>query len=204
MTTYAQVLAFIKSKARIATADTTRDADIGMSINAAYRHVCGKDFWPFLRVPYTVAITAGTQDYALPADFFQIEVESVCVYVTGTTNYQPLTQANMPDAGLWDQMQPIWVPQAFRIIAGSTAGLRDIRVMPAFTAIGYTLGFSYFKTPADVTGADVLGSALICDAVAWWALAQDKDWNRDSDESQAHYLQQFKAAMRDAQSALFP
>lgn len=204
MTTLAEVLAFVKSKARIATADTTRDADITLSINAAYRHVCGRDFWPFLRTTTTQALTAGTQEYVLPSDFGQIEVESVNIYITGTTNYTPLTQANMPDAGLWDQMNPVYIPGAFRIVAGTTNLLRKIRVMPQFTGIGYTLAFAYFKRIATLTGSDVLGDDLICDAVAWAALADDKDWNRDVDESKSSYERKATRALRDAQSALYP
>jgi hypothetical protein len=204
MTTAAECLAFVKSKARIATSDTTRDTDIYMSINAAYRHVCGRDFWPFLRTPATQALTAGTQDYALPSDFGQMAAESVRVYQTNTTVYQYLSQALAPDADLYENLQSTYQPVAWRIVAGTSNLLRKIRLLPNFTATGYTLGYDYYKRIADVSGADVLGDPLICDAVAWWALAQDKDWNRDPDQSQAHYLQQYKTALRDAQSTNFP
>lgn len=203
MTTFNDILAFVKSKARIATADTTRDADIGLSINAAYRRVCASDFFPFLRIAATTVLVAGTQEYDLPADFGQMDADSVRVYETNTTNYQYLTQAIPPDAALWDNMQSTYCPGAWRIVAGSTNLVRAIRIMPLFTGISYTLGYAYYKRIADVSGTAVLGDPLICDAVAWYSLAQNEDWNRDPDVTQRNYDGLFKQALRDARSNLY-
>lgn len=201
MTTFSDVMTFVKSKARIVTSD--RDTDIGYSINEAYRWVTGSDLFDFLRVSTTQVLTAGVQDYALPVLFERMAVESLNVYTTGTTQpYQPVEWVVAPDADIWEGFATAYRPTAARTIPGATPGARKLRVLPNFSATGQTLSYAYYAYPGDVSGSTTLGSPDICDAVAWRALAQDKTWNRDPDPPMALYQQWATEAKRRARSSL--
>lgn len=207
MTTYADILSFVKLAARVNAGDTTRDVQIGTTINAAYRKVLGSDFFPFTRVTATQALTAGTQEYALPANFGQMAAEGVRIYLTtdtfGVTN-QYLEMVQQPDSDLWDNFTQFYTPQAFVIVAGTTVGLRKIRLLPNFTCTGYTLGYTYYKHLDDIGGTDAVGSPLICDAIAYTALSDDADWTRDEDAgtSQQNYMRKAAVALKQARSEL--
>lgn len=204
MTTFADVLAFVRSKARISSTDTTRDADIGLSINEAYREVVGTDLWDFLRTTNTQALTAGTQDYDLPAAFDRMATESLFVYTTGATyGKQPVEFVVQPDADLWEGLNSTYMPLAARVIPGTTPGARKLRLLPNFTAVGQTLSYAYYSRLTDVSGTTTLGSPDICDAVAWTALALDKDWNRDADAPMSDYEVRARRAVKRARSSLY-
>lgn len=201
MTTYTETLTFIKSKARIVTSD--RDTDIGYSINEVYREVVGSDLFDFLRVSTTQVLTAGVQDYALPALFSRMCVESLNVYTTGTTQpWRSVEWVVAPDADLWEGMATGYLPTAARTIPGATPGARKLRVLPNFTATGQTLSYAYYAYPGDISGSTTLGNPDICDAVAWGCLVQDKDWNRDPDPPMQDYERRYHSALRRARSSL--
>jgi|SRR6185369_760929 len=202
MTTFTEILDFVKTQARIN--GTSQDARLGQAINVVYRKVIGTDYWPFLRVPYTIAVTGGTQNYALPADYERIASEGVSINITGAlTPSQPLEQVYPPDSELWESFTSSYLPQAFTIVAGSTLGLRSIRLLPQFTAIGQTISFAYYKQPPTLAGSDVAGDPLICDAIAYGVLALDKDWSRDQDFANTDYNGMYRDALKAARSANF-
>jgi hypothetical protein len=202
MTTFADIQTFVKTQARITSTD--RDTQIAQAINEARRTVLGTDFFPQDRVAATQVLTAGTQDYALPAAFRQMADESLYVYTTGTTNYIPVKLVSEPDADLWDAMQATYLPLAAQVIAGATTGARKLRVMPDFTATDQTLKYVYFANPTDVSSTDAVGSPDICDAIAWYVLAQDEDWTRDNGggQRQADYMMRYQRALKRARQAM--
>lgn len=202
MTTFTETLTFIKAQARITSTD--QDTRLGYAINEARRTVLGKDFFPQSRTAATQVLTAGTQDYALPADFNIIAEDSLVVYTTGTTYYSPVIVTQQPDADLWEAFQSGALPGAAQIIKGTANGLRKLRLMPNFTATGQTLGYVYWAHPADVSGSEVLGSPDLCDAVAWSVLAGDKDYSRDNGNGQvqADYQLRYQSALKRFRSSL--
>lgn len=202
MTTFADILAFVKAQARITSSD--RDTQLGYAINEGYREVCGTDFWPFLRTTTTQVLTAGTQEYALPSGFGQMANEGVRRYVTNTTQYTQLREVQVPDAELWNGLDTQYAPAAFMIVAGTSNLLRKIRLMPNFTATDLTISYTYYAQVSDVSGSNVLGSPEICDAVAWWVLSQDVDWTRDNGGGmrQADYMNRHQRALKRARQAL--
>lgn len=203
MTTFQDILDYVKRQARIS--GTARDTQLADVINQVYREVCGSDYWAFLRVPYTIAVTGGTQNYALPSNYERIASEGVSINTTGATyGAQPLEQVYPPDSELWESFQSTYLPQAFTIVAGSTLGLRSIRLLPQFTAIGQTISFVYYKQPPTLSGTDVVGDPLICDAIAYGVLASDKDWSRDQDFANTDYNAKYQRALNHARSANFP
>lgn len=202
MTTFADILAFVKSQARITSSD--RDTQLGYSINEGRRTVLGTDFFPQDRATTTQVLTAGTQDYALPSGFYMFADESLKIYVTGTTNYQDIALVQAPDADLWDSMAAVYRPLAAQVIAGASTNARKVRLMPAFTATDLTFSYTYYAHPSDVSGSNEIGSPAICDAIAWWVLSQDVDWTRDNGGGmrQADYMGRFNRALKRARQEM--
>lgn len=202
MTTFDDILAFVKAQARLN--GTSRDAQLGMVINKAYRSVCSVDYWPFLRTVATpLALVAGTQNYALPADYERMAIESVFVYTTGTTNYCQLSQVYPPNSEIWEGLTTSdYAPTVFTIPAGSTNGLRTLRLLPNFTQTNLSLNYVYYKQPAELSAGSIIGDPLLCDAIAYWVLASDKDFTRDQDFANADYLNEYRLAVRQARSAI--
>lgn len=202
MTTFTEILTFVKSQARITSTD--RDTQLTQAINEARRQVLGTDFFPLNRVAATQVLTASTQDYALPSGFSQMADESLRIYETGTTNYRPIQLVSEPDADLWDNADPTYEPCAAQVIAGTTAGARKLRVMPSFTATNLTLSYVYYAHPSDVSGSNEIGSPDVCDAIAWYVLSQDIDWTRDNGggQRQADYMMRYQRALRRARQSL--
>jgi hypothetical protein len=195
MTTFTETLTAIKSMARITSTD--RDTQLGVAINESRRALLGKDFFPQARTTGTQVLTAGTQDYSLPSDFDQFADESLRVYVTGTTNYQPIQLVQAPDADLWDSFAATYNPAAAQVIASTTPGTRKVRLMPNFTATDLTFSYVYYAYAADASGSTTIGSPAICDAIMWDVLVGDNAWTRDLKEG-AMNSQYYLAKRRDA------
>ncbi len=185
MTTYAEILAFVKRQRRIASSDTQYDSVIGDAINSAYQTYCRRLQSlqaPGMRAASSFAVAAETQDYDLPADFDVLIDNSPRFYTTDDTDYTLIQVVSGPNAELWESMQSTYSPQACRVIAGSTGTQRKLRLLPAFTQTGITVAYAYLKRPATLSGSDVLELPELADAVAWNAIANTFAYFRDADD----------------------
>lgn len=207
MTTYAEILAFVKSVGRIV--DTSFDTVIGNLINQSYRKYCRRLqslSAPGMRGTATFAIVDGQQDYDLESDFDALIDNSVRYYTDGETDYRLLQVVSGPDAELWEAMDEAYSPQACRVVAGSTGTQRKMRLLPAFSETGKTVAYSYWKRPATLSSGSTLELPELSDAVAWDTLAALVDFTRDANagSQQVNYLGRAKAAYQEALGTLNP
>lgn len=184
MTTYNEILAFVKGIARIP--DTTQDTNLGLLINESNRRLCRKlqsRGAPAMRLTATFAVVAGTQDYDLAADFDVLIDNSVRYYTTGEEDYQILNIVSGPDAELWESLEEASTPLACRVIAGSTGTQRKLRIMPLSRESGKSITYAYWKRPAALTAGSTLPVPELSDAIAWDVLASTPDIFRDANSS---------------------
>lgn len=203
MTTFADILAFVKSQARITT--TSEDENLGYLINQSYLSFCRSNQWPGLRKTASFSATGGTQNYILASDFDRLILDGVRYYTTGSTDYKILPVEIQPDAEIWDAMQATYDPLACCVVPDTTSGTqRKMRLLPNFTATGKTVEYAYYKKPAALSGSVVLELPELCPAIAWDVLASNKDFARDTDTSQAVYLERARRAKYAAISLTLP
>lgn len=95
----------------------------------------------------TIAVTAGTQDYSLPADFLTFAAQDCYLTESGSTTITPL---NVVTAAMLDRLIPGWQDTTitstptYLVQAGSS-----IKLVPMPDA-SYTLNLPYIKAPADM------------------------------------------------------
>lgn len=203
MTTYAEILAFVKRQRRINNADTQYDQLITDDMNSAYETYCRKlqDLGHYnLRVVGTpLSITGGTQNYTLPTNFDRMIDESV-QYQFASTAYGKVILPIVwgPDAEIWEaQTTAVYAPQACRIVTStSTTTPPQLRLLPNFSESGGTVSFSYWKRPATLTTGVTLEVTALADAVAWNCVSNSYDYFRDTNGTDS----QRRADMRARES----
>lgn len=207
MTTFAEILAFVKGIGRIP--DTTQDTNLGLLINESnrrfYRKLQSRGS-PAARSTATFAVVAGTQDYDLAEDFDVLIDNSVRYYTSGEEDYRILDIVSGPDAELWESMQETSAPMACRVIAGSAGTSRKLRIMPLSQQSGKSISYAYWTRPATLTVGSTLGIPELSDAIAYDVLASTPDIFRDANSSsqQQVWLARSKASFNEVLGTLNP
>lgn len=189
MTTFSEILAFVKLNRRIPSGDTQYDSLITGHANSSYEVYCRKlqqlgD--PNMRVVGTpLAIVGGTQNYNLPANFDRMIDESVQYQFNATVYGKTiLSIVSGPDAEIWEAFtDSSYAPQACRIVSAvspATSPLQ-LRLLPNFTETGGTVAFKYWKKPTALAAGVTLELPQLADAVAWNCISNSYDYFRDTD-----------------------
>lgn len=155
---------------------TDLDDMIDGLINTEYRRYASRKPWRQLLVENaSFSTVAGTEFYALPANFNRMVETSVLYDVTELWNGTPLRFVTPDTAGLYKglQSQTILRPLVFCISHASTGPNKRIQLLPVFTENDKTVQYDYWKKPSVLTAdGDTPEVEELTDSIIYGALAQ--------------------------------
>lgn len=197
MTTFLEVLNFVKTQLRIDTTNTSEDTFLKQTINYSQLRYARRRQWPQLRDTGTITTTSA-QSYDLESDF-DILIDGGVRYYTATNSQIFLQEVAQNDAELWRGMSSVITPQACQVISGTTGATKKLQLLPTFTETGKTVEYAYLKKPATMTAdADVLALPELAEAIAFDTCSNYMDWSRDTSNQAERYAMRANDAYKRA------
>lgn len=137
----------IKSRYRLTNDEM--DQFISDHINQAYKKYGRKYKWRgMLDEGNTLTLTAGTETYDLPDDFWRIVESSVRLFVTAEDTGEPVKVVNQDDLAVYKLIPTAYAPRACCVVAPATGnGPKRLEFQPPFSQTTLTVEYDYFKTP---------------------------------------------------------
>lgn len=191
MTTFLEVLDFVKTQLRIDTTNTSEDTLLKQTINYSQLRYARRWQWPQLRATGTFTTTSD-QSYDLEEDFDILLDESIRYYYLATTTdaAQFLTMVSRNDAELWRGLPQGSDPKACQVIAGDSGDEKKLLLLPDFTNTGATVEYGYLRKPATmVDDDDVLELPQLAEAIVFDTCSNYMDWSRDTSSQSERYAQ---------------
>lgn len=150
--TRAELISNIKTRYKQNT--TALDTLIGSWIDEGYRVIARKFPWKQLIKSVTLPLTAGTEEYILPSDWFRMVPNSVLYYQDASNvspDYPgtPLLEIASNQVGYYSALVQFTWPTIYAITSSSTApGRMNLYVGPPFSQTGSVLLYQYYYQPA--------------------------------------------------------
>jgi len=135
-------------KSRIGNTTDDFDSLTDSFINQALRKHGRRFRWKQLLVENAqLTLTTGTEQYALPSNFWQLVPGSVRWNVLSNSQGQPIKVVGIEGLEAYKTYNTQSSPYACAVVSAASGGTKRLEFAPAFTQTNIVVEYDYFKTP---------------------------------------------------------
>lgn len=139
----------IKNRYRLTNGDLNEIID--SYSNQAYRKYARRFGWAQTLVEnFQITLTAGTEQYDLPSDFWRLNPNSVRYNVLSNDQGTKIRVLGMDELVTYKLLDQVSQPWGCAIVSGTGQG-RRLEFVPSFTDTNIIVELDYYRTPTELT-----------------------------------------------------
>jgi hypothetical protein len=165
----------------------------------------GRGYAQLLVEATTFTTTAGTVNYAVPANFFKLVPNSVKYGIQAQGYYSLLPDVDMSAAEAWMMSGTGSDPQVCILVAGGTnSPTRQLQLLPPFSNSGQVCTYDYYAYASTFTStASTMQVPELAEVLAYDVAADYAIYHKRFDEAE-DYRKQAKGLYQQANRSLIP